>query len=289
MNRIIDTRPSTIRALENHARNIRVAIIEMIARAGAGHPAGALGLADIFTALYFQILRFNSKNPHDKNRDYLLLSNGHVAPVLYATLAEKNLIAKNELANLAQLGTKLQGHPERTACEWIETTSGPLGEGISQGAGIAWTLKNIREKTDQFVYVITGDGELDEGENWEALMFAAKNRLNNLVVIVDRNNIQIQGKTDDVMPLEQLAEKFRSFGWNAREIDGHNFASIIEATAAARADNSRPTAIIAHTISGRGVDFMEGDYRWHGKVPNPDETARALAQLKNGGENERNF
>jgi transketolase len=269
-------------------------------------------------------LHYNPADPHDPERDILVLSAGHTVPGLYAALAEAGLIPEKELMTLRKFGSRLQGHPERDRLPWLETTSGPLGCGLSQAAGMAYALKNwgcrdenlISARLSQdgksvsdesrddgheerrgnydssasdigasfarqrFIYVITGDGELDEGNNWEALMFAAKNNLHNLIAIVDRNNIQIDGTTEDVMPLEPLADKFRAFGWHVQQIDGHNIESIIDACSLARAVTEQPSVIIAYTIPGKGIEFMENDYRWHGKAPTAEEAKRALALLE---------
>jgi transketolase len=270
----------TVKAIEKHALNMRRNIVKMLARAGSGHPAGSLDLADIFAALYFDVLRYNKDDPNDPTRDILVLSAGHTVPAQYAALAEAGLISEEELMTLRQFGSRLQGHPEREKLPWLETTSGPLGEGISQAAGMAYAIRNFNHDKSRHIYVITGDGELDEGNNWEAIMFAAKNRLSNLTAIVDRNNIQIDGTTEDVMPLEPLADKWRSFGWHVIQIDGNNVESIIDACSMARAITEQPTVIIAYTIPGKGVDFMENDYKWHGKAPDKDEARKALAQLE---------
>ncbi|MDR2524264.1 MAG: transketolase [Candidatus Nomurabacteria bacterium] len=294
---------TTVSQIEKHAANMRRNIVKMLGLAGSGHPAGALGLADIFAALYFEILRFNPRRPDDPERDLLVLSAGHVCPVLYAALAERGLIDERELWTLRQFGSRLQGHPERERLPWLETTSGPLGCGISQAAGMAYTLLNWdnekgKEQPEQkshflpgamrktvglshvpHVYVITGDGELDEGNNWEALMFAAKNNLHNLTLIIDRNNIQIDGTTEYVMPLEPLDDKLKSFGLNVIQINGNNVESFIDACQRARATTDRPSAIIAHTIPGRGVSFMENNHEWHGRAPTADEAKKALAEL----------
>lgn len=274
--------PAKTLEIERHALNMRRNIIRMLAEAGGGHAAGSLGLADIFASLYFEILNFNPENPHDPNRDLLVLSNGHVCPVLYAALAERGLIPEDELLTLRKFGSRLQGHPEREKLPWLETTSGPLGCGISQAAGMAYSILNFDHNNRRQVYVVTGDGELDEGNNWEAIMFAAKYRLANLTAIVDRNNIQIDGTTEDVMPLEPLADKWKSFGWHVLQIDGNNAESFVDACSMARAVTDRPTVIIAYTIPGKGVDFMENDYRWHGRSPNEEEAAKALRQLESG-------
>lgn len=268
----------TVGQIEKHAKNIRRNILRMIHIAGSGHPAGALGSADIFAALYFDIMKFNRKNPKDLKRDLLCLSNGHIVPAQYATLAEIGAIKESELWTLRQLGSRLQGHPVRTVFPWMEITSGPLGSGMSEAAGMALGIKMNQE--ERFVYCVVGDGELDEGNIWEGAMFANKYRLDNLIVFVMRNNIQLDGDTEDVMPLEPLDEKWRSFGWQVLEIDGHNIQSIIDSASEARAVMDKPTVIIAHTIPGKGVSFMENDYKWHGGAPNDQELKRALEELR---------
>lgn len=271
---------ATCKQLERHASSVRRSIITMLEQAGSGHTAGALGLADIMTALYFAVLHVSPENPDWDERDFFVMSNGHCAPVLYATLAERGFFPRTELATLRQFGSRLQGHPERQALPGVETTSGPLGSGLSQASGMAYHVRYLHPQPKRFVYCLMGDGELDEGNIWEAAMFASKYNLGNLIGIVDRNNIQIGGSTEDVMPLEDLRGKWRSFGWHVQEIDGHNMESICEAMSMARAVTDRPSVIIAHTIPGKGVDFMEGDYHWHGKVPTVEEAQRALAQLE---------
>ena len=266
--------------LEEMANTIRQDIIRMLERAGSGHSAGPLGMADIFTALYFNILKHDPQNPEWDGRDRLLLSNGHTNPVLYATLARSGYFSTDELLTLRQFGSRLQGHPERTKLPGVETTSGPLGEGLSQGAGMAYVMKHIDARPNQWVYVMMGDGELDEGNVWEAAMFAAKYKLSNLIGIIDRNNIQIDGSTEDVMPLEDLRGKWESFGWHVQEVDGNNIESIIDAAAMARAITNQPSMIIAHTIPGKGVDFMEYDYHWHGMPPNSEQAKEALKKLR---------
>lgn len=270
----------TRKQLEQHAASVRRSIITMLEQAGSGHTAGALGLADIMTALYFAVLHVSPENPDWDERDLFVMSNGHCAPVLYATLAERGFFPRTELATLRQFGSRLQGHPECQALPGIETTSGPLGSGLSQASGMAYHVRYLHPQPKRFVYCLMGDGELDEGNIWEAAMFASKYNLGNLIGIVDRNNIQIGGSTEDVMPLEDLQGKWHSFGWHVQEIDGHNMESVCEAMSMARAVTDRPSVIIAHTIPGKGVDFMEGDYHWHGKVPTVEEAQRALAQLE---------
>lgn len=281
----------TIPQLEKKANEIRIDLIKMLVQAGSGHSAGPLDLADIFTAMYFNILKHDPKNPDWQERDLLTLSNGHCVPVRYVTMAHAGYFPKEELSTLRKFGSRLQGHPERLRLPGMETTSGPLGSGISQAAGMAAALRI--DKSHRWVYCIASDGELDEGNSWEGIMFAAKYRLSNLVVIVDRNNIQIEGPTEQIMPLEDLRAKWEAFGWHVQEIDGHNMDSIIDACAMARAIENRPSVIIAHTIAGKGVDYMEYDYRWHGTPPNKqafpgapdpaDQAKVALHQLRTLG------
>jgi transketolase len=277
----------TLRELEQKANTIREDIIRMLEHAGSGHSAGPLDLADIFTALYFDIMKHDPQNPDWEERDVLLLSNGHCVPVQYATMAEAGYFPKKELLTLRQFGSRLQGHPERTKLPGLENTSGPLGCGLSQGAGIALAMR-MNKQPHRHVYVITGDGELDEGNVWEAMMLASKYHLNNLTAIVDRNNIQIDGPTDMVMPLEDLKKKWESFGWHAIEIDGNDIEAVIDACAMAKSVTEKPSVIIAYTVPGKGVDFMEGDYHWHGGapgtgVPNHEQAVKALHELRTLG------
>lgn len=266
--------------MEAMANQIRQDIIRMLEKAGSGHSAGALGLAEVFTALYFSAIKHRPENPSWDGRDRVLVSNGHVNPVLYATLARAGYFPIDELEALRSFGSRLQGHPERTKLPGVETTSGPLGEGLGQGAGMAYVLKRIDPRPNQWVYVVLGDGELDEGSNWEAAMFASHNNLSNLIAIVDRNNIQIDGSTETVMSLEDLRGKWESFGWHVQEIDGNNVESVIDSLSMARAITNQPSVVIAHTIPGRGVDFMEYDYRWHGMAPNSEQAREALTKLR---------
>ncbi len=270
----------TIPQIEQKANDIRRDIITMLEAAGSGHSAGPLGLADIFAALYFNILSFRPEEPEWSDRDVFFLSNGHTVPVQYAAMAEAGFFPKDELLSLRKFGSRLQGHPEREKLPGIESTSGPLGSGLSQAAGYAYALQYIDKQPHRFVYAVTGDGELDEGNIWEAAMFAGKYKLSQLIVFIDRNNIQIDGSTEDVMPLEDLRGKWESFGWHVLEIDGHNIESIIDAASQGRAISNRPTVVIAHTIPGKGVDFMEYDYRWHGMPPNSDQAKEALVKLR---------
>lgn len=270
----------TLTQLDQKANDIRKSIISMLEAAGSGHSAGPLGLADVFAALYFDILRHNPKDPNWNDRDILYLSNGHTVPVQYAAMAHAGYFPLEELQTLRKFGSRLQGHPERTRLPGLESTSGPLGSGLSQAAGYAYALQYLDKQPHRFVYVVMGDGELDEGNIWEAAMFAGKNKLSQLIGIVDRNNIQIDGSTDDVMPLEDLRGKWEAFGWHVQEIDGHNIESIIDAASMARAITNKPSVILAHTIPGKGVDFMEYDYKWHGMPPNSDQARDALKKLR---------
>ncbi|MGY4893468.1 MAG: transketolase [Candidatus Saccharimonadota bacterium] len=273
----------TTTQIEQKANTIRKDIITMLEAAGSGHSAGPLGLADIFASLYFSILNIRPNEPEWPERDILFLSNGHCVPVQYAAMAEAGFFDKSELKTLRKLGSRLQGHPEREKLPGLENTSGPLGSGLSQAAGYAYSLQYLDEDSHRFVYVVMGDGELDEGNIWEAAMFAGKYKLSQLVAFVDRNNIQIDGTTEDVMPLEDLKGKWESFGWHVLEIDGHNVESIIDAASQARAISNRPTVIIAHTIPGKGVDFMEYNYKWHGIPPNAEQAKEALHDLRTLG------
>lgn len=267
-----------LRDLKRKANKVRQMIIEMLAEAKSGHSGGPLGMADIFTAFYFHILNHDPKNPGLPDRDRLVLSNGHICPVQYAAMALSGYFAIDELKTLRKINSRLQGHPHRTSLPGIETTSGPLGEGLSQAIGIA-LARNLNKKS-YYVYCLTSDGEHEEGNIWEAVMFAAKNKLNNLIQVIDRNYIQIDGTTENIMPLDPLKEKYESFNWNAIEIDGNDIKSFIEAIEKAKLETNRPTIIIAKTVPGKGVSFMENDYRWHGKPPNKEEAERALAELK---------
>lgn len=267
-----------LKELELMATRLREDVIAMVSHAGSGHIAGPLGMADIFAAFYFHILHHNPKKPNLPERDRLVLSNGHICPIQYAALAHAGYFPVEELKTLRQLGTRLQGHPHRKVLPGVETTSGPLGSGISQAAGIALAARMDGAKWR--TYCLTSDGEHEEGNTWEAVQFAGKNRLSNLTVVVDRNNIQIDGFTEHVMPLEPFRAKYESFNWHVLEIDGHNFEEIVAAVNEARAIYEKPTCIIAHTIPGKGVDFMENDYLWHSKPFKPGEAQKALAELR---------
>jgi transketolase len=273
------TTKRSIIELEKKSNDIRASIIKMLEHAGSGHSAGPLGLADIFTALYFDVMRHDPKNPDWELRDLMLLSNGHCVPVRYATMAHAGYFELDELLTLRKFGSRLQGHPERTRLPGMENTSGPLGCGLSQAAGMALAhrMDNIATR---WIYCVMGDGELDEGNIWEAAMLIPKYNLNKVIGIVDRNNIQIDGPTEQVMPLEDLAGKFESFGWHVLQINGNDIEAVIDACAMARAIVERPTMIIAHTIPGKGVGFMEYDHHWHGMAPNHEQAKEALRMIR---------
>ncbi len=265
--------------IQKHAKNIRRNIIKMLAHAGSGHTAGSLDLADIFATLYCGgVMNYDPKDPTDPNRDVLFLSAGHTCPVLYATLAEIGAISDDELMTLRQFGSRLQGHPERTMLPYLESTSGPLGCGLSQAAGYAYAKKYLDRNEKPHVYVVTGDGELDEGNIWEAALFAGKNKLDNLTLFVDRNSIQLSGGTEKIMPLEPLTDKWASFGFETKVVDGNSPAELLAALGETGKSN-KPVAIIAKTIPAKGVSFMEGDYHWHGKTPNAEQAELALKEL----------
>ncbi len=271
-----------IKFIEETANEIRKSIIDMLVSAGSGHSAGPLGMADVFASLYFgDVLNHDPKNPEDASRDRVVLSNGHICPVLYATLAHAGYFPREELNTLRKFGTRLQGHPHRGALPGIESTSGPLGQGLSQAIGMAYAAKIDKQKYQ--VYCLTSDGEHNEGQIWEATMFAGKNKLDNLTEIMDRNNIQIDGFTEDIMPLEPIRQKYEAFNWHVLEINGHNIEAIVGAINEAKAIYEKPVLIIAHTIPGKGVDFMEFDPAWHGIPPDKEQAVEALKQLRSLG------
>jgi len=269
----------TVYELELQANLIRQDIIKMLEAAGSGHSAGPLGLADILTALYFEIMQLDPQNPQWDKRDIFLLSNGHCVPVQYATMANRGYFDRSELTTLRKLGSRLQGHPERTKLPGLENTSGPLGCGLSQACGMALAMRMNKEH-HRWIYVVMGDGELNEGNIWEAAMLANKYKLNNIIGIIDRNNIQIDGPTESVMPLEDLKAKWEAFGWHVIDVDGNNIEDVIDACAMARAIIEKPVMLIAHTIPGKGVDFMEYDFHWHGAAPNHDQAKEALKDIR---------
>jgi transketolase len=274
--------PEKLRELQLKANDVRQGIIRSLLAAGSGHSAGPLDMADVFTALYGYVLRHDPTHPEWPERDRLLLSCGHIAPVRYSAMANFGYFPVEELLTLRKFGTRLQGHPERVSLPSVETTSGPLGEGLAQGAGMALAAK--MDKQDWCVYVVTSDAEHQCGLHWEATMTAGKFKLDNLMCIVDRNFIQIDGSTEDVMPLEPLGEKYRAFNWEVFECDGNDIADVIATMERAKAVKGKPSVIIANTVPGKGVSFMEGDYTWHGKPPNKEQADIALRELQEGRE-----
>ena len=278
-----------VTVIEEKANEIHQSIIEMLVAAGSGHTAGPLDMADIFALLYFSVLKHDPEHPDWEERDRLVLSAGHICPVLYATMAHAGYFPVDELLTLRQLGSRLQGHPHRTSLPGLETSSGPLGSGLSQAVGMAVAERMDNPYSSKFIYCVTGDGELDEGQVWEAAMLAGKEQLHNLIVIVDRNGIQIDGFTKDVMPLEKLRDKFESFNFDVQEVDGHNVRMVNDAIGKAQSVYGQPSVIIAHTIAAKGVDVFERDFRWHGnppgkgpedRVPRSEQAAVALEKLR---------
>ncbi len=268
----------TTQELELTANTIRQDLIKMLLEAGSGHSAGTLGSADIFTTLYFSEMDIDPKDPKKEDRDRFVLSCGHICPVWYSTLANRGFFPREELLTLRKFGTRLQGHPHNLELPGVETSSGPLGQGLSQAIGMALTARMDKKKWR--TYCVTSDGEHDEGQIWEAVMFAGKERLDNLVSIIDRNNIQIDGDTEDVMPLEPLGDKYKAFGWNVIDINGNDIDALLEAYKEADSVRQMPTVIIAHTTPGKGVEFMEDDFKWHGMPPNKDQAKEALHDLR---------
>lgn len=274
----------SIRELEIKANEIRESIISMLLEAGSGHTAGPLGMADVFTALYFDILRHDPQKPDWVGRDRLILSNGHICPVLYATMAHRGYFPVEELQTLRKFGSRLQGHPHREWLPMLENSSGPLGSGLSQAVGMAIADRmDFGITSEKYIYCMLGDGELNEGNNWEAIMLAGKEKLRNLIAIVDRNNIQIDGYTEDIMPLNDLIKKWESFNWHVQEIDGNNIEAIINAVNKAKTVFEKPSVIIARTIPGKGVREFERKFEWHGKAPNKEEADMALKELRTLG------
>jgi len=278
----------TIKNLELKANDIRATLIEALVEAGSGHTAGSLGMADIFTYLYFHELRHDPKNPTWPERDRMVLSNGHICPVLYSAMAHSGYFGKDGVEqykkNLRKFGSIFQGHPHREFISFLETSSGPLGSGLSQGVGMALAERIDSGKAyKKWIYCLLSDGELEEGNSWEGAMLGGKEKLGNLIAIVDRNNIQIDGFTEDVMPLEPLSDKWKAFNWHVQEVDGHNFNAIDEAVNRAKSVFDQPSAIIARTIPGKGVAEFERRFEWHGKAPNKEEGEKALAELRTLG------
>jgi transketolase len=275
---------SKIKSLEERANSIRQSIIKMLLAAGSGHTAGPLGMADVFTALCFHILKQDPKNPEWPERDRLVLSNGHICPVLYAALAYAGYFPVDELMTLRKFGSRLQGHPHREALPCLETSSGPLGSGLSQAVGMALADRiDHGRSSSRYIFCLMSDGEHDCGQTWEAAMLAGKEKLRNLIAIVDRNNIQIDGFTEDVMPLDSVRAKWEAWNWHVQEIGGHNFNEIVAAVDQAKDIFEKPSVIIAHTIAGKGVKEFERDFHWHGKPPNKEQAEMALKELRTLG------
>ncbi|MBI2039196.1 MAG: transketolase [Candidatus Niyogibacteria bacterium] len=270
-----------IKELEEKANKIRESLIDELVTAGSGHSAGPLGMADIFTLLYFHVLAHDPKKPDWPERDRLVLSNGHICPIQYATMAHAGYFPVEELKTLRKFGTRLQGHPHRGSLPGIETTSGPLGSGLSQAVGMA--IAALMDDRKNYIYCLMSDAEHQAGQTWEAAMLAGKHKLWNLIAIMDRNNIQIDGFTENVMPLEPLRAKYEAFNWRVIDADGHDFAEMHSAIEEAKAVYEKPTMILAHTIPGKGVSYMERKFEWHGKPPKPDEAKAALAELRTLG------
>ena len=269
-----------IQTLKEKAREIRISVIEMLAEAKSGHTAGSLGMADVFALLFFHSLKHDSANSAWEERDRLVLSNGHICPVLYSAMAHSGYFPEEELLTLRKFGSRLQGHPHREFLPMVETSSGPLGEGLSQAVGMALAFR--MDGKENRVYCLMGDGELDEGQIWEAAMLAGKEKLDKIIGIVDRNNIQIDGTTDQVMPLEPLKAKWEAFGWHAVEVDGHDFQALNTAIEEAKSVTDKPSIIIARTVSGKCVLEIECDYRWHGKAPSKEEAERFIQMIRSG-------
>jgi transketolase len=271
---------SKIQALTERAQTIRKAVINMLVEARSGHTASPLGLADIMTLLYFHTLKHDPTRPDWAERDRFVLSSGHVCPVLYATMSLAGYFPEKNLATLRRYGSSLQGHPHREWLPGLETSSGPLGEGLSQAVGMALGLRLDNPHTSQHVFCLMSDAEMECGNTWEAALLAGKEKLHNLIAIVDRNMIQIGGTTEEVMPLEPVIDKWQAFGWQVIEADGHNFSDLDEAIGLAKSAWYKPAVIIAHTIPGKGVSDFEGRYEWHGKAPTKEEGKEALSELE---------
>lgn len=271
--------------LELKANNIRESIITMLVTAGSGHTAGPLGMSDVFSAFYFHLLRHDPTNPTWSERDRIVLSNGHICPVLYASMAHAGYFPVEKLLTLRKFGSILQGHPHREFLPSLETSSGPLGSGLSQAVGMALAdrldaRKKGQEMSGKFIYCFLGDGELDEGQNWEAMMLAGKEKLGNLIAIVDRNNIQIDGFTEDVMPLESLTAKWSAFNWHVLEAHGHDMDDIVAKVEEAKATFNKPTVVLMHTVPGKGVHEFEFKPYWHGNPPNKEQAEMALKEIR---------
>jgi transketolase len=266
-----------VEELESIARQVRREIVEMITHAGSGHPGGSLSAVEIVVTLFFDVMRHDPSNPKWPERDRFILSKGHAAPVLYSVMAECGYTPKDQLNTLRKLGSIYQGHPDRRFIPALEASTGSLGEGLSLGIGMALAAK--LDSSPSRAYVVLGDGEIQEGQIWEAAMFGGDKRVDNLVAIVDYNHIQLDGFVNDIMPLDPVPDKWRAFNWHAIEVDGHSIPALQAAFAEAASTKGRPTAIIAHTIKGKGVSFMENNPKFHGVAPTQDELQKALVEL----------
>lgn len=267
-----------IQVLEDMARKVRRHIIEMIYAAGSGHPGGSLSAADVMVALYFKVMEHDPNDPKWVDRDRFLLSKGHAAPALYACLAECGYFPREDLMTLRKIGSHLQGHPDMRKTPGIEASTGSEGQGLSMGIGMALAAKLDRKK--YHIYVMLGDGELNCGQIWEAAMCASTFKCDNLIAVVDRNKLQLDGPTEKIISLEPLGDKWKAFGWNVIEVEGHNFRDILTAFSKAKEKKGQPTVIIAHTVKGKGVSFMEGAVGFHGKAPNEEEYELAMKELE---------
>lgn len=274
----MNIREISIEELKRIAAIIRCDIIEMITRAGSGHPGGALSAVEIVTALYFRVMRIDPKNPHWPDRDRFILSKGHACPVLYSALAERGYFDRTHLWALRQINSILQGHPDMRKTPGVDMTVGSLGHGLSVGVGMALSGK-LRGK-DYHVWVLLGDGEIQEGSVWEAAMAATKWKLDNLTAILDRNRLQNDGWVDEEMPIEPVTDKWKAFGWYVMEIDGHDMEQVVNALETAKTIKGQPTIIIAHTVKGKGVSFMENIWYWHGKAPTREQALKALEEIR---------
>jgi transketolase len=279
--RLPSTRIESLQEMTLLATRLRIAIVKMIGAAGSGHPGGSLSEVELLVALYFRVMRHDPGNPGWRDRDRFILSKGHGCPALYAVLAEAGYLEPEQLNSLRKLGSPLQGHPDRRMMPVLEASTGSLGQGLSIGIGMALAAR--LDKLDYHTFVMVGDGEIQEGQNWEAAMFAAYHKLANLTLIVDKNHQQLDGFTRDILDPEPVAVKLKSFGWETVEIDGHDFSQVIPALENARArgsGNGKPSAIVADTIKGKGVSFMENNPKWHGVAPKPEEVAAAVKELE---------
>jgi len=263
--------------LKDISKNVRIKIMDLLHEAKSGHSGGSLGMADVFTVLFFNTLKHDPEKPDWEERDHMILSNGHICPLLYVELAESGYIKEKELMTLRKMGTRLQGHPSRTDFNLIETSTGPLGQGICVAAGMAKGFK--MQNRPNRIYISSSDGEMEEGSSWEAIMFMARHRLDNVTMFIDRNYLQIGGDTEEIIGLDPLADKLKAFNWNVIEADGHVYSQIIKAFEQAKNTKGKPTVIIFRTMMGKGVSFMENKAEWHGKAPNDEEYAQAIEEL----------